>query len=90
MPVLRPYSFPPSSGQQALHNVVLRICASVVSGTVFFHDLEDLIPEPVCLRHVVLAHSHIRRLDRITRRWMFCEEPVFRDRRFTPNPARRS
>ena len=62
--VSRPWLLPPARGQQAFHNAVLRIHVVIISGAIFLYDLVNLKPKPVRLRHVVLTHCHIRRLNR--------------------------
>lgn len=53
--------------QKALHQIVLRVCSAVLGGAVLLDDLVYLIPQAVCLVHVVDADVNEGRRDRLAR-----------------------
>ena len=56
--------------EQALHQIVLRVCSRVFGGAVLLDDLVYFVPEPVCLVHVVDADIDEGRRDRLAGRGM--------------------
>jgi hypothetical protein len=78
------------SRSRRLHHVVLRIRAAVLCGAVFFHDLEDLVPQAVCLIHVVDSDVDERRRDRLPGCRMLGEVSELGRHFFALNPSRRA
>ena len=51
--------------EQTLHQIILGRDLPVIRAAVFFHDLEDLVPEPHRLVHVINADVDERGRDRL-------------------------
>src|SRR5699024_8290060 len=51
--------------QQTLHQIILRRNVPVIGAAIFLYDLEDLVPQPHRLVHVVDANVDKRRRDRL-------------------------
>src|SRR5699024_988592 len=49
--------------EQSLHQIILGRTLPVIGAAVFFHDLEDFVPEPHRLVHIVDADIDERRRD---------------------------
>ena len=73
--------------QKHFHEVILRALPFVPGRAVLLYHLENLVPEPRGLRHVVLGHRDIRALDRLPCRRMLGEKAILRNGLFALDPS---
>src|SRR5699024_1548594 len=73
--------------EQPLHQIILGRYLPVIGAAVFLHDLEDLVPEPHRLVHVVDADINKRRRNRLLRGGMLGEETHAVGHLLALNPA---
>lgn len=81
------FLFPFPCCEQALHQIVLWACSAVFGGAVFLHDLIYLIPQAVCLVHVVDADIDKGGRDRLARCGMLGEVAQGGGHFLTLNPS---
>ena len=73
--------------QKHFHEVILRALPFVPGRAVLLYHLENLVPEPRGLRHVVLGYRDIRALDRLPCRRMLGEKAILRNGLFALDPS---
>ena len=75
------------SPEQTLHQIILGRNLPVIGAAVFLHDLEDLVPEPHRLVHVVDTDIDERGRDRLLGSWVLGEESHAVGHLLALNPA---